>query len=171
MNWKLCVICQKSTSEGLKCPLSTPGRQDKLAPYDSFLKRVNVFRELNQLALPLSHLVNGIIANDLVVNRAHWHKSCHMKFSNDKIERLKRKRTKLESSDADATNTKRACIRRQSLDKNSCIFCLECDDTLHSVSTLETDASIRSMAIDLQDFNLLAKIEGGDLIALEAKYA
>ena len=51
-----------------------------------------------------------------------------------------------------------------------CIFCEDASGRLHQFSTLQSDASIRSMAKDLRDASLLAKIDGGDLIALEAKY-
>ncbi len=56
------------------------------------------------------------------------------------------------------------------LDKSKCIFCEEGSDKLHQFCTLKSDTSVRIMARDLQDASLLAKIEGGDLIALEAKY-
>lgn len=49
-------------------------------------------------------------------------------------------------------------------------FCEDASGRLHQFSTLQSDASVWCMAKDLQDVALLAKIEGGDLIALEAKY-
>lgn len=59
---------------------------------------------------------------------------------------------------------------RQILPKSSCIFCCKEDGHLHEFRTLDADANIRRMATDLQDTALLAKISGGDLIAIEAKY-
>ena len=41
---------------------------------------------------------------------------------------------------------------------------------LHEFRTLGADETIRQMAIELQETDLMARIEGGDLIALEAKY-
>ena len=44
------------------------------------------------------------------------------------------------------------------------------DGHLHEFRTLEADQNIRQMAVDLQDTELIARMEGGDVIALEAKY-
>jgi len=46
-------------------------------------------------------------------------------------------------------------------------FCEESNGKLHQFSTLEADSTIRVIA---KDTSLIAKIEGGDLIALESKY-
>lgn len=54
MNWKLCLICQKASNEGLKGPLNALGSGDKSVPYKSFL-RVCIFKELNRLPVPLNH--------------------------------------------------------------------------------------------------------------------
>ena len=51
-----------------------------------------------------------------------------------------------------------------------CVFCDEKVGVLHSFSTMEADRNLRRIVTDLQDFELLAKISGGDLIAIEAKY-
>ncbi|XP_014665401.1 PREDICTED: adenylate cyclase type 2-like [Priapulus caudatus] len=44
------------------------------------------------------------------------------------------------------------------------------DGNLHEFSTLETDDNMRSMVKDLHKTDLLSRIEGGDLISLDAKY-
>ncbi len=49
-------------------------------------------------------------------------------------------------------------------------FCLEVGGKLHSCSTMQLDHSLRKMATEIQDSVLLARIAGGDLIAIEAKY-
>ena len=49
-------------------------------------------------------------------------------------------------------------------------FCEEASGTLHQFSTLQSDSNVWNMALDLKDTSLLAKLEGGDTIALEAKY-
>lgn len=60
--------------------------------------------------------------------------------------------------------------RRQSMDKMACLFCHQEDGHLHEFRTLGTDETIRQMAIELQETELMARMGGGDLIALEAKY-
>ena len=42
--------------------------------------------------------------------------------------------------------------------------------TLHNCATMTLDHAIRKMATELQDTSLLARISGGNLIAIEAKY-
>ena len=57
-----------------------------------------------------------------------------------------------------------------------CVFCVrskgarEDDGDLRQVSTFETDANIRTIITELNDFRLLVRIVGGDLIAIGAKY-
>jgi len=55
------------------------------------------------------------------------------------------------------------------MDKMACLFCQK-DGSLHEFKTLEADHSIRKIAAELQDIQLMARMEGGDLVALEAKY-
>ena len=163
IDWRLCVICQQTTSEHVKCPLNAPGSGDKSVTCESFLNRANAFRELKQLPVPLAE---GITVNDLTMNKGVWHKSCHFKFSQDRLERAKRKR--LINGDEHAGIKTRP--QRLSPEKNVCIFCGDESGLLHEFRTLEADSRVRSMATDLQDTALLAKIEGGDLIALDEKY-
>ena len=137
------------------------------------LSRVCAFRTLNLLPVPLSYLTDhNITVDDMVFNEAKWYKSCYNKFGMDRLDRVKTKRkiADIKANSGDVSNAKRKCPRRQSLDKNVCIFCENASGRLHQFSTLQADASIPSMAKDLRDASLLAKIEGGDLIALEAKY-
>ena len=57
-------------------------------------------------------------------------------------------------------------------DDQKWLFCDEGDKVgvLHSFTTIEADRNLRQIVNDLQDFELLSKISGGDLIAIEAKY-
>ena len=168
MDWQLCLICQKTFNEDLKCPLKVHGSGDKSVPYRSFLDRVKMFRELSSLPLPLDHLDGNIVLHDLVANRASWHKSCYGKFSNDKIERARKRAAT--HSEVPYGEMKRVRSTRKSLDNNACLFCEERSGILHEFVTMDADTNVRNMATDLQDTALLAKIGGGDLHALEAKY-
>ena len=58
----------------------------------------------------------------------------------------------------------------QPFDKSSCIFCKKHDGCLHEFRTLDASENERRMAVDLQHTAVAAVIEGGDLIALDAKY-
>ena len=130
MDWQLCFICQKNTNEELKCPLKIHGSGDKSAPYKSFLDRVKIFKEVSSLPLPLSHLEDNTGLDDLVANRASWHKSCYGKFSNDKIERA-RKRTAATDSEVPCSEVKRVRSARKLLDNNACLFCEDNSGVLH----------------------------------------
>ena len=48
-------------------------------------------------------------------------------------------------------------------------FCQQDDGHLHEFRTPEADQNICQMAVDLQVTVLIARMEGGDVIALEAK--
>ena len=89
MDWKLCLICQKATKEVIKWPLNVFGSASLLTPYETFLERSAMFRELNRLPVALGHLRENITAEALVENKASWHKTCHKKFDQDKLIRTK----------------------------------------------------------------------------------
>ena len=58
-----------------------------------------------------------------------------------------------------------------SMQKKS-IFCEQDHEieNLSSVQTFEQDSNIRTMATGLQDVEIISRISGGDMIAIEAKY-
>ncbi len=54
LNWKECIICQKDTSEPLKCPLESHDPGGKTNAYSSFLANVQQFRDINALPTSIS---------------------------------------------------------------------------------------------------------------------
>lgn len=169
MDWSACVVCQKKISGPLRCPLNAYGA-DKSAPavYASFLQNVAQFRKLNSLPVPVAFGADTDV-DELIRNRAQWHKSCHAEFNANRLVRAKKRER--ESTPESTAREDRRHRPRKCLDKTSCIFCTKQDGLLHEFRTLEADVNVRSMARDLQDSDLLTRIEGvGDLIALEAKY-
>ena len=91
-----------------------------------------------------------------------------LKFSKEKLERAIKKCDRDDSTES--TNLEKKQPRRHSMGKMACLFCLQEDGHIHKFRTLEADESIRQMATELQETELMARMEGGDLIALEAKY-
>ena len=169
MDWTLCVVCQKATHEQLKWPLNSERPGEKSEAYSSFLENVNEFRKLDQLPVSLS-FGQDVDVGQLMRNQAKWHKSCHLKFCAYKLQRArKRKMTDATDHDSSAQDKKRL-RQHQPFDKSSCIFCKRHDGRLHEFRTLDASENVRRMAMDLQDTAVLAAIEGGDLIALDAKY-
>jgi len=91
LNWALCLICQKDTSEPLRCPLQTPGTSgDKSHAYRSFLANVEQFRAIDNLPTKLC-FGNDETATNFTSHSASWHKSCHLKFNNSKLMKATKK--------------------------------------------------------------------------------
>ena len=82
------------TPEALKCPLNAWGRGDKSKVYASFLTNVSAFKQLNQLPVPLN-FEEDVDVDQPVIYQAKWHKSCHLKFCDGKLRRV-RKRERME---------------------------------------------------------------------------
>lgn len=169
MDWKACVICQKPTSEPLSCPQAGK-RIDAAIVYSHFLKNVREFREVD--GLPADFLLTNETTSDILMdNNASWHRHCHQKFNNTKLDRLKTKKRKCET---DPTESSISRSKRRSLDTHinqKCIFC-ETENTLklHAYSTIAAEISLREMADKMNDTWMIAKISQGDLVAIEAKY-
>ena len=52
-----------------------------------------------------------------------------------------------------------------------CIFCGEKNqEELHDYSTENAELSLRTMASDMNNHDLITKLSGGDFVAIEAKY-
>ena len=79
---------------------------------------------------------------------------------------MKKKR----ESGADKSESRASKCRAVSVEL--CLFCERGTDagSLHQVSTFDADYSMCTMINELQDTYLLAKIDGGDIIAKEIKY-
>ena len=169
MNWELCIVCQKKTSEAVRCPLKAEGPGDKSGAYVSFIENVDEFKRLNQMPVPLC-FGEDVDVDQLIKNEAKWHKSCHLKFSVSKLDRAKKRKRDELPDNSGPVNMRRQRLYRQPLARNKCIFCEKYDGQLHEFQTLDANDNVRRMARDLQDTALLTRIEGGDLAALEAKY-
>ena len=166
IDWSLCVICQKKTSEVLKCPLENPVQKarSKSEAYTAFLKNVEEFRNIDALPLIVKFGCEET-AKNFTFHHASWPKSCLAKFNNCKLTRAKKKR----ELNLDESEEKPRC-KRQALDNDVCFLCEKGKDEgeLHRVSTFDADANIRTMIND--DSHLHVKIVGGDLIAMGTKY-
>ena len=143
-NWSLCIICQRHTGECLKCPSDNP------------------VLSINTAGPVILRLSTEETAENIARHNAGWHKICRNKFSKSKVQRnmfiasrRKRKLPKVEDE-------RRLCKR---------IFCEQEHEIeqLSSVQTFEQDSNIRPMATDWQDVEIMARISGGDMIAIEAK--
>ena len=163
LDWNRCIICQQDTSEPLKYPMQSPG--DKVVDvYESFLSNVREFQDISALSTNIFSK-NDQSAADFATHHASWHKSCHLKYNNSKLAKAK-KRTINNANNLEERHA-RLCMEIY-----SCLFCEKGHEEgeLHQVSTCDADSNIRTMITELQDTQLLARIDGGDLIAKEMKY-
>ena len=160
IDWKLCVICQKKTSEDLRCPIHN------ISDVYSAFYNVDEFRKLENLPVKINFGNQGTVQN-FVDNKAAWHKQCHQKFNISKLKRMQLKNAS-ESVDYDDTICYATRASVASLLQNVKIFD---DDSksehLHDFTTFNSEVSVNVMATQM---NLLGKLAGGDLVALEAKY-
>ena len=185
MDWKLCVICQKvKTGEPLQCPAISK-RKDVGASYSSFARNLEEFQKIGSVPanVNIEELNEGQgIEHTLKERKASWHKTCRNAFSNEKIERAKKRKhesEKLEdNSDLLATGNSPSPVkaRRSSFpsnpSNNHCFFCESIDspENLHSACTLEVDRKVRECASLVNDSKLIGKLASGDMVATEAKY-
>ena len=90
MGWSKCIICQEDNSETLKCPLDSLGAGGE-AFHSSFLSNVERFHSIRAFV----YFGCDVTADDLKMNYASWHKSCHLKCSSSKLSRTKKKESYL----------------------------------------------------------------------------
>ena len=163
-DWESCIICIKSDGD-LRCPVDSL-QNNALDAYNKFLEVVEKFHNLN--ALPIDVKFEGENLGGLFYHhRSKWHKSCHLKFAASKLNRIKDQRGKKHESDDQRKSRRKldSCANEE-----SCIFCSQASGKLHHCATMNLDCDLRRIAKDLQDTTLMAKLSGGDLIAIEAKY-
>ena len=82
-----------------------------------------------------------------------------------KLKERKRKQS------TDTSSERRSKRKLSETDSALCIFCGKVSsEKLHEYSTRNAEISLTAMTNDMQDNALLAKISGGDLVVIEAKY-
>ncbi len=164
IDWKLYIICQKKSSEDLRCPT-----HNSTEVYTAFFNNVEAFSKLDRLPVDIDFCDQGTV-DHFVVNQACWHKKCHQKFNTSMLKRVQLKRSK-ESEELEASSCNSKLKRRcNSVQQNVCLFCDSSSGNLHEFTTLSADKSIKSMASEMNDTDMLVKLADGDLVAIEAKY-
>lgn len=170
IEWNLCIICQRVSSEELRCPNKFASDRSPAAIYNAFLENVEEFKNLNALPVKVDYGKQGT-SETFVQNNALWHKHCHQKFNNSMLERVKLRLKRKRGSQVGEGEA--ACRpKRQSTTINTlCTFCGDMTtDLLHEFTTFNMDKTIRDMANEMCDSELLVKLSGGDLVAIEGKY-
>ena len=107
-------------TQTFKCPLNSLQDGAGIEAYHSFLNNVVEFRKIGYLPVELK-LKEDISVGELCTYRAVWHKSCHLKFANSKLERAQQKiKRKSMVNTGSSLQAKKA--KRQVSDQNVCIF-------------------------------------------------
>ena len=85
LDWNLCIICQKNTTEPLKCPLHNPiASGDQTGPYESFLTNVGQSETINALPTPVFFEPDES-AQSFTMHSVSWHKYCYLKYNSSKL--------------------------------------------------------------------------------------
>ena len=95
-DWTLCVLCQKRSSEPLRDP-SKSKNAHQFRGYDTIAEHIQELHSLGALPLDitLSRLDDGQgIPVTLSQHNARWHKTCHMKFTREKVQHPRKKISK-----------------------------------------------------------------------------
>ena len=97
------------------------------------------------------------------------HKLCYLKFNKTKLQQAQKNSNKRHADtsfeEKEVRKSKRLCASTPLQG-----FCIFNSGSLHSCSTIELDNEWKQMALELQDSQLMSRISGGDIIAIEAKY-
>ena len=166
INWNICALCQTESSDSLICPAKRDG-----AGYRYVADNLLAFQNegLSAISVPISLLDEGQgIEATFRAHSAKWHKRCRSKVDTDKLKRKGQLGVSSNGMQSSPAKTRKHC-EGSSL-QNSCIFCSENGGELHSVQTLEVDEKVRDYATRLSDRELLRKLAGGDMVALESCY-
>ena len=172
VDWDKCVLCQKDSSEKLRCPFDSL-RSEADSWYDSLCLSIKRSRELACLPFKTRLLTLDFQKDKLskvfLERRAKWQKLWRNKFSGLKLEReFKRKASGIDVKDDES----RKKLPRRSTDttttSQNCFFCEESSRELHRASNFNLDRNVRESASILNDTSPLGKLSTGDMVALDA---
>ena len=131
-NWKLCCLCQHSTTEKLLNATSSG--------YLTLASNIPQFYKINCMPIPLdpNTLDDGDeIQLTLEKNNATYHKSCKLKFQTSKLER-KRKSVSTSEEKCEVPSAKfirsslnKICTTVDSEKKGECFICNQTDTTMN----------------------------------------
>ncbi|KAK6187414.1 hypothetical protein SNE40_005450 [Patella caerulea] len=174
INWENCALCQSKTQEPTIVPQKGK-RFDKGIGYGTLARELTNARDVgfNPLQIDFDRLDDGSgIEQTLRTHQACWHKLCKNEYSKLKLDRWrKRVAPREEKPEASPRKTRRMDgDQSKTGEEDTCLFCDGMGGDLHTASTFAIDHTVRQYALKLKDSNLLRKIAGGDLVAIEAKY-
>ena len=133
MDLELCVICGQGSG-------AESNLKNGLEIYHNFLLSVKEFAELQSMPVPI-YFNKEDTAETFMDYKAKWHKSCHLKFAQFKLNHLKdklSKKRKLEETECEEQRkSKRMSTGTPS--QSACIFCSQDTGKLHACLTMNLD--------------------------------
>ena len=166
---------------------------DLFKTYQNIANNINCFRELN--AIPIDSLIlskEKCTPDLLLTMKAKFYKLCRNKFSDMKLQRMEQTINTIEiepqpedEQNVDCKTTEEETISQVTQSstepstskdavENDYLLCFFCGkgkpQNLHRASTFKLDKKVRECTMSLQDFDLLAKLSEGDMIAQDAMY-
>ena len=174
LNFKICLICQKSTEDAL---IENPVSHERVL---NFLEQRNAYgdRQYSHIWNMLQHMT----PENLASNKPTWHRKCYQDLVH--VGKLKRLQARYDSeSDGPITpkrkveETKLTRSQTSPYNKDACFFCNEVAGyrkTLHSVSTTSAGQFIRD-AVEISGnerlrIKLSTAIDTNDAHAIDIKY-
>ena len=172
LQWDVCVLCQVVGGTHV---------QPTRAGYAALASNLTALHELH--SLPLNIIISrfddgGGIEETLATHKAKWHKSCYVLCNATKVDRARKRHDRSENTRYSplkqhlrSANTS-SCYMDTGEEENRqpCFFCDDSTGELHNAETMALDAHVRSIATDLRDTKLLAKLSSGDMVATDARY-
>ncbi len=142
-------------------------KRPPLGIYSAFLKNVEEFLNLDALPVRINFGNQGT-AQHFMSNHASWHKRCHQKFNSSTLERVQQRVERKRKADGGEPTSR---PKRRESTALLCIFCeSSTPELLHEFNTFNMDKSVKDMAQEISDSEMLVKIFGGvDLVAIEGK--
>jgi len=116
IDWRLCIICQKTSSEDLCCPI--------LGSIDATVYSA-LWRSSENLVVCLLKSTSAIkLGINFVHNKDSWHKQCHQKFNTLMLKRmqLKRRRESMVSIEGEDSCTSRPKRQSFPVTQDVCLF-------------------------------------------------
>lgn len=155
-------------------------RKDIGSGYSSLAENLIKFNELGELpgSFHLEILDDGHgIEAAMVEHGAQYHQTCRLQYNNTKLQRAQKRALKKEGqSDEEQSVGKRTRARSRSSSTHnvseSCFFCGQPAGakSLRKATTFQMDRRVRACATLLGDTELLGRLSGGDMVALDVQY-
>ena len=181
IDWDRCFICQLDSD---KLQSSNDSRTVEPAKaYKELGDRILQFDSINALPVPLDiGKLSGTnsLGKSLFIHAAKFHKTCKLKFGNEKLAKAMQRREKekqVNLEDHSRPKEPRRLSQPSAGGSTSCPKCFFCGGTadsergqLHLAQSFRLDQRVRRCANLLEDSLLHAKLQNGDMIAQSAKY-